>query len=700
MINYPAQFDTEHTLYAVRDMLQATLAVDYRPGDSAVTVEENIDNFPQSGIITLIDQAAEDKAISLIYKRHDNKSFYDLEVAEESLDLFRARKQTKVVMQIRAEHHNAIVDAVQAIEGFMGTKRDESQEPYQGSLFGRLNFLRKLLYTPKAWFAADIATGLVPMTVTFTSQSHGVTGPVGEVVYYWNFGDGNESITDTPIAVHTYRIPGTYDVSLKVKNGFGENELVLTQLINARVEAPREAIIEFDAQTGQIVTPGSPPTIRTPANQPIILGINQENTDPYYSNAGELLEDGKPLDPIKSFSWVLGDTLSHSNASSTKALFALGGVYDLTLRVDTALGAYRITNYDNCIDVVEPMNLWLWTFTGKKQVQANEMGIYTETFKTTASNKLSINTNDSFLKTEQEKREFNRNAVFTPRNNGMSGMWGTGLLLWASGRGPGESSFNEEIMMSEYNGFTDTYSGGETLYRPWNWVALTGDKELYIILGNVEKSPPTMSLTNNNKTTIDLSTMYTNSQDNDGYTYINGAQELQYNPGEYDSLGKSIHGHYSIYRSTWRGYTGYILRNDESFALRNFYKTSGNIGMPFMSLVKLIDVPGNPRKEGQIVALNNGVYLFDNTGSVMVYHENTSSWETTGAISAFAALRDHRIPNADGLQSMLAASDGRQSAYLSFDYSPSAFCKFNEIDLSFHTLGNRPSGQQWTMNTF
>ena len=58
------------------------------------------------------------------------------------------------------------------------------------------------------------------LTVTFdASLSY---DPDGDIVsYYWDFGDGSNETTTTPIATHTYSTPGTYTVTLTVMDDEG-----------------------------------------------------------------------------------------------------------------------------------------------------------------------------------------------------------------------------------------------------------------------------------------------------------------------------------------------------------------------------------------------------------------------------------------------------------------------------------------------
>ena len=61
-------------------------------------------------------------------------------------------------------------------------------------------------------------------TIAFTDLSS--NGPVS---WQWDFGDGNTSISQSPI--HTYANPGTYTVKLKVTNAFGSDSLVVNNAI-------------------------------------------------------------------------------------------------------------------------------------------------------------------------------------------------------------------------------------------------------------------------------------------------------------------------------------------------------------------------------------------------------------------------------------------------------------------------------------
>jgi len=62
-------------------------------------------------------------------------------------------------------------------------------------------------------FTADFTVGDPPLTVQFWDLSRGAPSQ-----YLWNFGDGITSDQKNPI--HTYFVPGSYDVSLRASNAF------------------------------------------------------------------------------------------------------------------------------------------------------------------------------------------------------------------------------------------------------------------------------------------------------------------------------------------------------------------------------------------------------------------------------------------------------------------------------------------------
>lgn len=69
---------------------------------------------------------------------------------------------------------------------------------------------------PLANFTFNPNSGYAPCSVQFTSSSQNA------VDFTWDFGDGSTSIAENPS--HVFNQPGTYTVTLKVKNGDQQNQ--------------------------------------------------------------------------------------------------------------------------------------------------------------------------------------------------------------------------------------------------------------------------------------------------------------------------------------------------------------------------------------------------------------------------------------------------------------------------------------------
>lgn len=93
---------------------------------------------------------------------------------------------------------------------------------------------------PFASFSANITSksGNMPLTVLFTYNSTGGT----PTSWYWDFGDGINS-KHAQTATHTFKKPGTYDVSLTVTNFAGNSTLKKSNYIT--VTPPQVPIAEF-----------------------------------------------------------------------------------------------------------------------------------------------------------------------------------------------------------------------------------------------------------------------------------------------------------------------------------------------------------------------------------------------------------------------------------------------------------------------
>ncbi len=765
---YPDEFDTENNLYVVHDGLRLRLSEDYNPGDTSITVEGDfvtLSKFPTTGQVTLTEQCSDVdlRAISFYYSEVDLETwqFKGLELLSGFTDVVKLKRITNITQNVMEDHHNNLKNALINTQEFVGVKGTEDTEPFGSTLEGRTNFLRRLVLTPRAWFSVDKRVGLVPFEVEFTEKSFrlGTDGTAGEVTLTWDFGDSDTSIIslvsiisvtdevpdgyenylvldeDGGKVIKTYNNPGLYSVSLTVRNDFGEDTVVFEDLIQARVEAPDDAVIRFTpVTTYQSTIAGSPvdgpyvtpPRIRSPINELITIEIPEgENAaTPNISFGGELLnESGVPFDPITSYTWGLSDDLLHGTGRVTKALYSSGGVYDLQLRTDTEFGGYRITTYEDSIDIVENTNLWLWTHSNASTVKHYEYGLISETFKTGAG-PLTVIRDDSFLDSvpaseaeddetvrERLKREFGKNVGFSKRGTVTSGRQGNSLLYWASGRSESELPADETIEVREFNGFNGTYITRDSISRPWNWVDFSSNSRSYFALGGTtDPVLPNVSPTNLYSQTLNLTTLSVSipsAPSFDSTNLLGGATELMENVSVFDDDGVTKYGHMSVYRSAVKDNVGYMSRNDgvgTFFRIKSFYRLEGTVGTPFQTFRKLQDIQGPTKAECEMTNLINGIYLLNNSGSISSWNDTSDTWATGGPginSVAYRSLQDTTITGFDSPKnSLLLTSDGDRRAYISFDYSKNAFLKFNQIDLTFSSLGERPEGEQFIMEIY
>lgn len=714
---YPNELDTAENLYDVKNALRLTLAKDYSPGDSIIYVEGNsstMNEFPTKGIITLTEQCSDPelRAISFYYETKSNSDFYftDLQLLSGFVDSAKPKYFTNVTLNVVAQHHNTLKDAIILIEEYLGTKTSGDEE----SLMYKINKIKDAAYKPKSWFSVNKTIGLLPFTVEFSNECIAPSGI--ETSYLWDFGDGNTSTSSDSIVTKTYTEAGKYSVSLTITNEYGENTCSFENLISARIESPSEAIVTFSETGNQIVTNATfdldgnivtPPKIRAKINDLISMYIEDGiNPDTGRSYAGEKMDGSNPIDPITSYTWSLGDDLQHPSINNTKASYSIGGQYDMVLRVDTEVGSYRITSYDNSIEIIENQNMWLWTIDESNIATANEFGILSETFRT--GNTFYVDRDDSFLdgtnNETQAKKEFARNVSFTPRTTSNSGEGGSAMIFYASG-GPTLSS--QSIKTIEYEGFSDTYSNRPDIAgRPWNWAMLSSSDKAYFIFGQ----DPTETVENNSfqfKTSYNLSTLSYATTAISESAYENGSTDLLTHV-TVDENNDSIpdYGYFAVYRTAWKDQSGYILRNDgvgDFFRIKSFYKTKGTISEPFQGITKLTDMAGT-KTEGQLVPLTSGLFFFNNSGNISAYNDSSSVWETGligSSTSTFRSVQDTTVNGYNNTSnSLLAASDGERLAYISFDYSENAFIKFNASDLTFSNLGQRPIGNQFIMGIY
>ena len=241
--NYPYKFDTNKNLYEVHDYLRLVLSEDYSPGDKFIYAygeEEIINRFPGAdrggGIITLTDQCSEIKqrAISFYYTTKEITSsntvvFGGLKILSGFVDVKKYKDITNITQNVMAEHHNSLKDALLNVEKFVGIKGEIATRPLSGTMEQRINYLRKLVLSPKAWFTVNKRIGLKPSTFEFKDLSFrlGSDGSSRTTSYRWNFDINNNKIFAYSKNVE-YETLGTGELITYIDVEINENFLLST----------------------------------------------------------------------------------------------------------------------------------------------------------------------------------------------------------------------------------------------------------------------------------------------------------------------------------------------------------------------------------------------------------------------------------------------------------------------------------------
>ena len=168
---------------------------------------------------------------------------------------------------------------------------------------------------PVANFSANVTSGDAPLTVRFMDESIG-----DPTSWEWDFGDGGNSTEKNP--EYTYRIPGTYTVSLTVSNDAGTNTSAKTDYIRVTDPAgPLSADFEANTIAGEI---------------PLTVRFTDRST-------------GAPT----SWEWDFGDG-GNSTDQNPEYTYEIPGIYTVTLNASRT-DDFNTTVRVNYINVTGPL---------------------------------------------------------------------------------------------------------------------------------------------------------------------------------------------------------------------------------------------------------------------------------------------------------------------------------------------------------
>lgn len=158
--------------------------------------------------------------------------------------------------------------------------------------------------SPGADFAADVTSGIVPLTVTFTNNS------INANSYDWDFGDSNTSTEENPS--HTYTSAGTYTVTLTATGDSTSDTETKTDYITVTTGILPVAAFEADVTTGFA---------------PLTVTFTNQSTD------------------STSYAWDFGDS-NTSTVENPSHTYASAGTYTVTLTATGDSGSDTMTKTD------------------------------------------------------------------------------------------------------------------------------------------------------------------------------------------------------------------------------------------------------------------------------------------------------------------------------------------------------------------
>ena len=199
---FPLALDDRGTTYEARNNAETTLAAPVGWRNDTVFLTDG-SGFPErNGIIRIDDELAH----------------YETRIKNQLVKVTRGLMGTvptrheagaRLIAPAVADMHNAVRDILLKAEKKIGMPTDEANADLEGTLYARVNFLKKKWFTPRARFYSHNNTGYGPLGVQFYDFS------IGEPVrWFWDFGDGQVSNEQNPF--HQYEEPGLYDVSLTI----------------------------------------------------------------------------------------------------------------------------------------------------------------------------------------------------------------------------------------------------------------------------------------------------------------------------------------------------------------------------------------------------------------------------------------------------------------------------------------------------
>lgn len=210
---FPSAIDDRVSLYEAANNAETVLRTGL-PFNGRKIIVEDTSSFPEKGLVRVGPKSGGGDAELIYYGSKTQGSFDDLQRGFAGSRQNQWPSGSSATNSVAAEPHNAVKDALIKIEQTLGLRNS----PAAGTVNRRLKDQELKFLSPKASFRAFPRTVLPGKTVRFQSFSE------GDIVrYFWDFGDGSQSLERNP--VHSYASEGVYTVKLHLITSLGAQNI-------------------------------------------------------------------------------------------------------------------------------------------------------------------------------------------------------------------------------------------------------------------------------------------------------------------------------------------------------------------------------------------------------------------------------------------------------------------------------------------
>lgn len=480
---------------------------------------------------------------------------------------------------------------------------------------------------------------------------------------------------------HRFINQGFHYIRLFVKNEFGEDELVLKNIINVIEKAPKNLSINILGPYTDI-NGNSLVRCRSERDQ-ITINSNLENEDKLR---------------ILKYLWDIPykDSDEIPSAPSLRLTFEAGGFYNIGLKVVSVDSSWIGSFLQNAIDVVEKNSLWIgYASKPSGKFYLHEYSPSTDTWKANSSN-FDLDYKYDFVRNEEK--------YFDLTFRSSKGMHAISLsdnayLIWA----PNERN----IKSAQYDAMTNAFTNKNSHIRMHNWFTLYmpvfNSSRIYILGGttdlqnftNVNQQITYYDINNDSYVIVTQEFILPSDGSDDVVSLtksFENAQDFVINPSYKD---KQITNKLIKWKRTNYAGFGYILRNSENDILEDMFRFDPSLNL-FTNVNS--NIPFSKTELG-FEGLSDGIYVASNAGDIYRYTTSSNVWTTTtvGAIQEYSSIfRQSGRESTNDNTISVSSSESRTinssntNLYFSYDYSLDAFGKFDSTNLTYSRLGTRP----------